>query len=379
MPFSLLDLTIFISLAQGLVFGGILLSAPQFKGTDSRYLAYTIMMVSVIGLNEWLSSWGFDNQYYFIDFFGDDVPWMLLFYVPVVLYFLKVTGHPWQHIRALPILLTLPFVIFLFLNILIDLDVDFGLYALPDAEAFMMQVYDWEFKVAAGYTLLLCAGVFGLLRQSSVMGQQKAWLNRLYYSTAVLVVLWAVMEFLPVGQTHALGHWDYALWGGVSCFIYWLLHQGLVRSRLEETLVDGLENVAESGAQLEIASSDRGSKTAETYQAALQVLFEKEELYRDPDLSRDKVAAALGISPGYLSQVIREVSGSSFTTYVNALRIAAVKQMLEDEAYTSYSLLAIGEEAGFRSKSAFYTTFKKHTGKTPSAYQKSAHSSTSDN
>lgn len=40
MPFSLLDLTIFISLAQGLVFGGILLSAPQFKGTDSRYLAF---------------------------------------------------------------------------------------------------------------------------------------------------------------------------------------------------------------------------------------------------------------------------------------------------------------------------------------------------
>ncbi|MEQ8705081.1 MAG: helix-turn-helix domain-containing protein [Phaeodactylibacter sp.] len=327
MPFSLLDLIIFISLAQGLVFGGILLSAPQFKGTDSRYLAYTIIMVSVIGLNEWLSSWGFDDQYYFIDFFGDDVPWMLLFYVPIVWYFLKATGHTGRHIRALSILLVLPFAVFLFLNILIDLDVDFGLY----------------------------------------------------YSTAVLVALWAVMEFLPVGQADALGHWDYALWGGVSCFIYWLLYQGLVRSRLEEVPAEGLENVVESGAQTEEASSDGVSKTAETYQAALQVLFEEEQLYRDPDLSRDKVAAALGISPGYLSQVIREVSGSSFTTYVNALRIAAVKQMLEDEAYTSYSLLAIGEEAGFRSKSAFYTTFKKHTGMTPSAYQKSAHSSTSDN
>ncbi|MCR9103438.1 MAG: hypothetical protein NXI25_26070 [bacterium] len=40
MPFSLFDLTIFISLAQGLVFGGMLMSAPQFKGTDSRYLAF---------------------------------------------------------------------------------------------------------------------------------------------------------------------------------------------------------------------------------------------------------------------------------------------------------------------------------------------------
>jgi AraC-like DNA-binding protein len=379
MPFSLLDLTIFISLAQGLVFGGMLLSAPQFKGTDSHYLAYTIIMVSVIGLNEWLSSWGFDDQYYFIDFFGDDVPWMLLFYVPVVWYFLKATDHPGQYSRALPILLTLPFAVFLFLNILIDFDVDFGLYALPDTEAFMMQVYDWEFKIAAGYTLLLSAGVFGLLRQSSVTGQQKAWLNRLYCSTAVLVALWAVMEFLPVGQTHALGHWDYALWGGVSCFIYWLLYQGLVCNRLEEGLVEELKTALESDAQHEAVSSDGVSKTAEAYQPALQVLFEEEQLYRDPDLSRDKVAAALGISPGYLSQIIREVSGSSFTVYINTLRVAAVKQMLEDEAYASYSLLAIGEEAGFRSKSGFYATFKKHTGMTPSAYQKSTDSSTSNN
>lgn len=246
-------------------------------------------------------------------------------------------------------------------------------------EAFMMQVYDWEFKIAAGYTLLLSAGVFGLLRQSSVTGQQKAWLNRLYCSTAVLVALWAVMEFLPVGQTHALGHWDYALWGGVSCFIYWLLYQGLVCNRLEEGLVEELETALESDAQHEAVSSDGVSKTAEAYQPALQVLFEEEQLYRDPDLSRDKVAAALGISPGYLSQIIREVSGSSFTVYINTLRVAAVKQMLEDEAYASYSLLAIGEEAGFRSKSGFYATFKKHTGMTPSAYQKSTDSSTSNN
>ena len=91
------------------------------------------------------------------------------------------------------------------------------------------------------------------------------------------------------------------------------------------------------------------------------------------------MAEALGNSSGYLSQVIREVADSNFTTYVNTFRVEAVKLMLKDDAYASFSLLAIGQEAGFKSKSAFYNTFKKHTGMTPSAYQRSAHSSTSDN
>ena len=383
MPFSLIDLIIFISLAQGLIFGAVILKAPIFKDPNSSNLAYTIIMVSIIGLNEWLSSWDFDEEYYFIDFFGDDVPWMLLFYVPIVLYFLRATAHPWSGHKRLPLLLGIPFAVFLCLNIYIDLDVDFELYAIPEVETFMQWVYGLEFVVALVYAILLNGFVYTVLAKSSVEGVKRKWLRQLYYIIVALVLLWLISFLLPMGSANGFGQWDYALWGGVSCFIYWLIYQGLVQGAFSDLSAQSetkaTTEVIEERATPESGKPEKNRTIDPAYKSALEILFGKQQLYRDPNLSRDDVAEALGISSGYLSQVIREVADSNFTTYVNTFRVEAVKLMLKDDAYASFSLLAIGQEAGFKSKSAFYNTFKKHTGMTPSAYQRSAHSSTSDN
>ena len=45
--------------------------------------------------------------------------------------------------------------------------------------------------------------------------------------------------------------------------------------------------------------------------------------------------------------------------------------MLLDATFDQYSLVALGMEAGFKSKSAFYAAFKKQTNMTPAAFLKS--------
>ena len=105
------------------------------------------------------------------------------------------------------------------------------------------------------------------------------------------------------------------------------------------------------------------------YLVELHKLMSTEKLYRTATLSRSDVAELLGISPGYLSRKLAAHPAGNFTKYVNGYRVEEVKIMLSDPTFDDYSLAAIGLEAGFNSKSAFYKTFKSIMRCTPSEYK----------
>lgn len=62
------DLLILIGLAQGLLFGLVVLFGKLFKDKVNRFLAYSVIMISIIGLDQWMSSRGLDEKYYFIKY-----------------------------------------------------------------------------------------------------------------------------------------------------------------------------------------------------------------------------------------------------------------------------------------------------------------------
>ena len=96
-----------------------------------------------------------------------------------------------------------------------------------------------------------------------------------------------------------------------------------------------------------------------------------EKPYLDSDLTLQKLAKAVSISHHHLSQTINEQLNQSFIDFINAYRIEAAKRMLVDPAKKHYSILAVSEEVGFNSKSAFNTAFKKHAHTTPSEFRNS--------
>ena len=50
-------------------------------------------------------------------------------------------------------------------------------------------------------------------------------------------------------------------------------------------------------------------------------LMRKDKVYKEKNLTRDKVAALLGTNRTYLSQIINEKTGMSFIYYINSFRI----------------------------------------------------------
>ena len=105
------------------------------------------------------------------------------------------------------------------------------------------------------------------------------------------------------------------------------------------------------------------------YFQKLELLCKDEHIYTDSTLNREKVAEKLGISAGYVSQIVNTITGDNFAHYINQYRVEAVKEMISDPEYENYTLLTMGLESGFTSKTTFYKAFKKVTGQTPNEYK----------
>jgi AraC-like DNA-binding protein len=58
----------------------------------------------------------------------------------------------------------------------------------------------------------------------------------------------------------------------------------------------------------------------------------------------------------------------NFFDFINFYRVQEVKTRLNDPAEKHLTFVALAQEAGFNSKSAFYAAFKKHTKMTPSQF-----------
>ena len=96
-------------------------------------------------------------------------------------------------------------------------------------------------------------------------------------------------------------------------------------------------------------------------------IMSKETLYLDSNLSLQKLANHLAISPNYISQTLNETLCTNFFDFINKWRIEAAKPKI---LANQDSVLTIALEVGFNARSSFYKAFKQETGQTPSEFRK---------
>ena len=117
-------------------------------------------------------------------------------------------------------------------------------------------------------------------------------------------------------------------------------------------------------------SATKDLSAEEKLYAGLLSLMQQEELFKDPDLSRDTLAARLGTNRTYLADAVKSCAGQTLGDFVNHLRLRWAAEALSQESDLSVS--AVGEDAGFASRSTFYRLFQQHYGMSPSAFRTAA-------
>lgn len=119
----------------------------------------------------------------------------------------------------------------------------------------------------------------------------------------------------------------------------------------------------------DIKSNTKITLTEENeYYKKILTLFNKEKIYRNPNLSLDCLAERLSISSGYLSRLINDITNKSFNQFVNEYRVKESQKNLVSKEFSHYNILSIGLESGFNSKASFNRNFKEITGLSPQEY-----------
>jgi len=85
------------------------------------------------------------------------------------------------------------------------------------------------------------------------------------------------------------------------------------------------------------------------------------------DISLDRVAGTVGISKYHFCRFFKEMTGMTYLSYVNRVRIEQAKKLLNDE---ELSITDTGYAVGYSDLTHFERIFKKLTGTTPSQYRR---------
>ena len=101
---------------------------------------------------------------------------------------------------------------------------------------------------------------------------------------------------------------------------------------------------------------------------ALLDLMQREKPYLNPELKISNLAIALKMPSHHLSQILNEHLGTGFYEFVNTYRVRAAQEMLRNDRFAHYSIVAVGMDCGFANKTSFNRVFKKMTSQTPSEY-----------
>ena len=236
MEFNILEILVIVSLIQGLLFCIVLLTQNKFKVRANKYLAYGTFLLVYIGVAELFLAKNLSQEYYVFDVVLDEIPWISIFYIPMLVYFLKSTNHALAESKKL-LLLTIPFFIFLFFTTLIHLHHEFRWIEWQFIQDHYFLIYETIFYFSMLFSLTLCTISYFVIKSSNISKNEKKWLKNIWLFNFILLFIWVLDNmFYELDWLYYDNHSNisYPIWLGVAVYVYWLIFKGLIQLKLSQ-------------------------------------------------------------------------------------------------------------------------------------------------
>lgn len=375
-----------IALGQGIVLAFFLLTSEYYKSVANTCLALALIAISILCITDIIGN-HYTPSSILIEFFINDLELGFLVYVPLY-YFFKISTSSAHDKSGFNLYLLLAFAIDTIINIAIVWHFPIEKIATDNN---IQLFYEIESILSIFFNLFLCYKSYQLIKDYKNDSKKKEWIYKIWQSTLALLAAWVLMTLGSYISSSSISILINTLYIFISIWLFWLIYNGIVNLKL----IDDRKNInlklegkeiqkepvflqfKESTVVKEIYSKKQHNSKQKINNALLDSHFNNinslivsESLYRNENLSIEDVAHRVNMSTGYISKIVKEATKKNFPNWINEFRVAETKAMFLNKEFDNYTTLSIGLEAGFKSKSAFYATFKKITGDSPAKFRK---------
>ncbi len=363
---------------HGFIFNLVTFLARKSIEPAVLYLNLFVFFISLNNIQSWILDKGFieaNSIFYFAT-----VPWYV-FIVPMfyafLVYYLELEKKKWPFIR---ITLAL-FFIELFMRIGLLYGVNAGNWPMSLLSGYNVL----EDAITLSYSLLLYYKSLRILYAHEDLYRpilafdNLRWVKRFLKIGGVVIFLWFLAIMLNVLSPQIQPPYNYyPLRLGSTILIYWVGYQAFfhyvilkdrikLRARITNKTTPLNHNSAPA-LSIPYRSNKDSNKDKEIFREVNHYVHTNQS-YLDPLLSLESLSEELETGQSTLSRMINQQSGKNFSDYINELRVEEAKKLLADTEFNAYTIVAIGLECGFNSRSTFYSAFNKFTGMTPTAYR----------
>jgi len=355
---------------SGVILGIIFIVATQFSknGRDKSiiYLNLVVLFIMLNNLQALTLETVFSNANFLIQRL--QIPWYVLIFpsfYTFLIYYLKI-----ERKKSSFVYVSVSLFIF---EIAIRI-VMFPYFLHNENNFFIAKYAQTEEIVNASYSIFLFIKAIIILFNYSELYQQVLafdnvkWLKNFMFFGSFVILMWVCAILLNLDKAlNPQIFIYYPLRLSSTGLLYWISYQGYYNYSLMVERIQLRKEIAAEEKTINNASN--GKESEENKFQNIKNYIKKNKRFLDPTFSLERLSSEMGISTSKLSHLFNQESGYNFPDYINLLRVEKAKKYLIKSDYSSYTIVAIGLECGFNSKSTFYSAFKKFTNVTPSEFK----------
>jgi len=148
-------------------------------------------------------------------------------------------------------------------------------------------------------------------------------------------------------------------------YIYTHIYQMVVISESERERESESEDENYTWGQTPCVVDDNENENSD-FLEKLREVCEQQELFTNPDLTRDELARQMNMGHTQFTRLLKESTGLSFYDYINGLRVRKATELIKS---SQMDMGSIAQTVGYNYRSTFYRAFAAIEGCTPAEYQ----------